>query len=102
MRSSKAWLYGTILVAQVFTALAAPSMANSHTMRMAKAVQRAMILLLMKLKVRKPKSKARLTSNRRNDRYGPASPLKNKAKYGRTSLQRSELPFIAKGTATGI
>ncbi len=29
MRSSKALLYGTILVTRIFTALAAPSMANS-------------------------------------------------------------------------
>lgn len=28
MRSLKAWLYGSILVAQMFTALAAPSMEN--------------------------------------------------------------------------
>jgi hypothetical protein len=99
---SKTLLYDIILVAQMFTALVAPSMANPHTMRRAKAVRRAVILLLMKLKVRKLKSKARLTSNWRNDRYQSTGPLEKMAKYGRTSLQRSELPFIAKGTATGL
>ena len=94
MYSSKALLYGTILVAQMFTPLAAPSMA--------KAVRRAIILLLMTLKVRKLISKVRLTSNWRNDRYEPTSPFEKMAKYGRTSLQRSELPFIANGTATGL
>lgn len=40
----------------------------------------------MKLKIRKFKSKARLISNRRNDRYKSISSLKIKAKYSRISL----------------
>lgn len=102
MHSSKALLYGTILAAQMFTALAAPSMANPPHDAEGKSSPKSNDPFANEAKGSETQVKGEIDEQLEKRQVWTRQPFENMAKYGRTSLQRSELPFIAKGTATGL
>ena len=102
MHPSKTLLYGTILVAQMFTALAAPSMANPPHNAEGKSSPKSSDPFANEAKGSETQVLGEIDEQLEKRQVWTRQPVENMAKYGRTSLQRSELPFIAKGTATGL